>query len=276
MKDGAEHYGLIICLFPNFLRLKLCYYNILLYLRRLNCLTADFNVVTNGRDISKEIDNLIPKLIMTNKVQNPENDLMVETKGKLEIFFDKYGDKLLKAVIGIAIAAVVVFLAVSVIKSSTQKNEQAAQAALTVALTTDAGVEAYEAIVAEFDGTAAANTASYVAGAELLKAGDIEAAKAMLAKYEDGKGTAAEVINGLVYTLRGDIAVEENDLQSAADLYTKALAASADVQTWETNSTKLALVYIAMGDVAKSQETYKALVARFPELKQKYTKYIAE
>lgn len=213
---------------------------------------------------------------MTNKVQNPENDLMVETKGKLEIFFDKYGDKLLKAVIGIAIAAVVVFLAVSVIKSSTQKNEQAAQATLTVALTTDAGVEAYEAIVAEFDGTAAANTASYVAGAELLKAGDIEATKAMLAKYEDGKGTAAEVINGLVYTLRGDIAVEENDLQSAADLYAKALAASADVQTWETNSTKLALVYIAMGDVAKSQETYKALVARFPELKQKYTKYIAE
>lgn len=223
-----------------------------------------------------ENNNLIPKLIMTNKVQNPENDLMVETKGKLEIFFDKYGDKLLKAVIGVAIAAVVVFLAVSVIKSSSQKNEQAAQAALTVALTTDAGVEAFEAIVAEFEGTAAANTASYVAGAELLKAGDIEAAKATLAKYEVAEGTAAEVINGLVYTLRGDIAVEENDLQSAADLYTKALAASADVQTWETNSTKLALVYIAMGDVAKSQETYKALVARFPELKQKYTKYIAE
>jgi hypothetical protein len=31
-----------------------------------------------------------------------------------------------------------------------------------------------------------------------------------------------------------------------------------------------------MGDVAKAQETYKALVARFPELKQTYTKYIAE
>ena len=39
---------------------------------------------------------------------------------------------------------------------------------------------------------------------------------------------------------------------------------------------KLALVYTAMGDVAKAEETYKALVARFPELKQKYSKYIAE
>ena len=213
---------------------------------------------------------------MTNKVQTPENDLMVETKGKLEIFFDKYGDKLLKAVIAVAIAAVVVFVAVSVVKSSSLKKEQAAQAALTVALTTDAGVEAYQAVVAEYEGTAAANTAAYVAGAEMLKAGDIEAAKAMLANYKDAEGVAAEVINGLVYTLRGDIAVEENDLQAAAELFGKAMAASADVYTYENNAVKLALVYTAMGDAEKAQQTYKELVARFPELKQKYTKYIAE
>ena len=213
---------------------------------------------------------------MTNKVQNPENDLMVETKGKLEVFFDKYGDKLLKAVIGIAIAAVVIFLAVSLIKGRGEKAEQAAQAALTVALTSDADVDVFVDIAATYAGTAAANTATYVAGAKSIKAGDVESAKAMLANYKDAKGVAAEVINGLVYSLRGDIAVEENDLQSAVELYTKALASSADVQTWETNSTKLALAYVAMGDVAKSQETYKALVARFPELKQKYTKYIAE
>ena len=224
----------------------------------------------------KENNNLIPKLIMTNKVQTPENDLMVETKGKLEIFFDKYGDKLLKAVIAIAIAAVVIFLAVSIVKSGSQKKENAAQTALTVALTTDAGVEAYEAIVAEYEGTAAANTAAYIAGANLLEAGDIEAAKAMLANYKDAKGVAAEVINGLVYTLRGDIAVEENDLQSAAELFVKAMAASADIHTYENNALKLALVYTAMGDAEKAQQTYKELVARFPEFKQKYAKYIAE
>ncbi len=213
---------------------------------------------------------------MTNKVQNPENDLMVETKGKLEIFFEKYGDKLLKIVIGAAIAAVVIFFAFNMINGKSQKNEYAAQAALTVALTSDAEVEAYQAIITEYEGTAAANTATYIVGAELLKAGDVEGAKAMLEAYKDAEGAAAEVINGLVYSLRGDIAVEQNDLQSAADLFAKAIASSADIQNWETNSTKLALVYTAMGDVAKSQETYKALVARFPELKQKYSKYIAE
>ena len=213
---------------------------------------------------------------MANKVQIPENDLMVETKGKLELFFDKYGDKLLKAVIAIAIVAVVVFLAVSVIKSGAQKKENAAQAALTVALTTEAAVEAYEAIVAEYEGTAAANTAAYIAGANHLEAGNIEAAKAMLANYKDAEGIAAEVINGMVYTLRGDIAVEENDLQSAAEFFGKAMAASADVYTYENNALKLALVYTAMGDAEKAQQTYKGLVARYPEFKQKYAKYIAE
>lgn len=213
---------------------------------------------------------------MTNKVQNPENDLMVETKGKLEVFFEKYGDKLLKAVIGLAIAAVVVFFAVNMINGSSEEKEQAAQAALTVALTSDAEVEAYQAIIAEYAGTAAANTAAYVAGAELLKAGDVEGAKAMLESYKNGEGTAAEVINALVYSLRGDIAVEQNDLQTAANLFAEAIAASADIQNWETNSIKLALVYTAMGDVVKAEETYEALVARFPELKQKYVKYIAE
>ena len=213
---------------------------------------------------------------MTNKVHTPENDLMVETKGKLEIFFDKYGDKLLKAVIGIAIAAVVIFLAISVVKSGSQKKEQAAQAALTVALTSDAAVEAYEAIIAEYEGTAAANTAAYVVGAKMLKAGDIEAAKAMLANYKDAEGVAAEVINGLVYTLRGDIAVEENDLQSAAELFTKAMNASNDLYTAESATRKLALVYGAMGDAEKASEAYKALVAKFPELSATYAKYIAE
>lgn len=213
---------------------------------------------------------------MTKKVQNPENDLMVETKGKLEIFFEKYGNKTLKLVIGVAIVAAVAFTTMAIIDGNAKEKELAAQAQLTTALMTDAGVEAYQAIIAEYEGTAAANTATYLAGAKLLEAGDIAGAKAMLEKYVDAEGAAAELINAKVYTLRGDIAVEENDLQGAADLFAKALAASADVQTWKTNSTKLALVYNAMGDVAKEQETYKALVARFPELKQAYAKYIAE
>ena len=213
---------------------------------------------------------------MANKVQNPEHDLMVETKGKLETFFDNYGNKILWTLIGITITAVAVYLVLSFMNSSNQKKENTAQAALTVALTTEADVAAYVAIVDEYAGTKAANTAAYMAGAEYLQAGDLENAKAYLAKYTNAEGAAGEIINALVYTLRGDIAVEENDLQSAADLFNKAIEASDDEFTYENNARKLALVYGAMGDNDKVQEVYKNLIAKYPELKMTYTKYLAE
>lgn len=213
---------------------------------------------------------------MANKVQNPEHDLMVETKGKLETFFDNYGNKILWTLIGITITAVAVYLVLSFMNSSNQKKENTAQAALTVALTTEADVAAYVAIVDEYAGTKAANTAAYMAGAEYLQAGDLENAKAYLAKYTNAEGAAGEIINALVYTLRGDIAVEENDLQSAAELFNKAIEASDDEFTYENNARKLALVYGAMGDNDKVQEVYKNLIAKYPDLKMTYTKYLAE
>lgn len=213
---------------------------------------------------------------MANKVQNPENDIMVETKGKLETFFDNYGNKLLWALIAVAVAAVAIYLVVSIISSNNEKKENTAQAALTVAITTDAAVEAYVAVVDEYAGTKAANTAAYMAGAEYLEAGNLENAKAYLAKYVDAEGAAGEIINALVLTLRGDIAVEENDLQSAVELFNAAIAASADEANYEKNAHKLALVYAAMGDSEKAQETYKALVEKYPNLLAKYAKNISK
>jgi tetratricopeptide (TPR) repeat protein len=201
---------------------------------------------------------------------------MVETKGKLELFFDNYGNKVLKALVGITLVAVAIFVVVGIMNNSAEKKENAAQAALTVALTTEAEVEAYVAIANDYAGTKAANTAVYMAGAEYLEAGDLENAKAYLAKYENAEGAAGEIINALVYTLRGDIAVEENDLQSAVELFTKALEASDDMYTAETATRKVALVYAAMGDAQKASEAYKALVAKYPELTISYAKYIAE
>ena len=213
---------------------------------------------------------------MANKVQGPETDIMVETKGKLELFFDNYGNKILWGLIGVALVAVAIFVAISIVDGANQKKEDAAQAALTVAITTDAEVEAYVAVVEQYEGTKAANTAAYLVGAEYLKAGDLENAKNYLAKYTDAEGIAGEIINSLVYMLRGDVAVEENDLQTAEQMYVKALEANDDVYTYERVANKLALTYAAMGNGEKAQQTYKAMVAKYPELKSKYSKYIAE
>ena len=94
--------------------------------------------------------------------------------------------------------------------------------------------------------------------------------------YVDGEGAAAELINAQVYGLRGDIAVEENDLQSAVELFKKAAAASDDSYSFITYNEKLALVYAAMGDEAASVECYKNIVKEYPATERQYQRFIKE
>ena len=213
---------------------------------------------------------------MANKVQNPETDLMVETKGKLEVFFDKYGSKLLKALLAVTISAVGVFVWFSYSESSTAENEQAAELALTNAINGMGDAESFVAVYNEYQNTKAGNTAAYMAGAAYLEANDLANAKNYLSKYENVEGEAGEIINALVYTLRGDIAVEENDLNTAIELYTSALNASDDFYSYSNAVEKLAVVYSAMGEAEKVQELYVALVAKYPAQADNYTKFIRE
>lgn len=213
---------------------------------------------------------------MANKVQQPENDIMVETKGKLELFFDNYGNKLLWALGCVTALALCAFLVYTFVHHRNEKNEMTAGAALAAVVEADGAAEEYVALVDEYAGTKAANTASYMAGAAYLESGDLANAKLYLEKYENAEGAAGELINAVVLSLRGDIAVEENDLQSAETLYREAMAMSDEPMTYTENAQKLALVYEAMGDMAKAQQCYKDIVAKYPEQKRAFAKFIAE
>lgn len=213
---------------------------------------------------------------MTNKVNHLENDIMVETKGKLELFFDKYGNKLLLGLGCVTALAIVFFLVSSIAENREAKREAQADAVLAVALNGEAAAEDYVAIVEEYGKTKAGNTASYLAGAAYLKAGDLENAKLYLEKYNDAKGAAGEILNTLVLVLRGDLAVEQNDLLSAEALYRKAMEASNDPVTYADAAEKLALVYQAMGEEAKAEQCYKDVVAKYPEQARSYSKLISK
>lgn len=213
---------------------------------------------------------------MTNKVHQPENDIMVETKGKLELFFDKYGNKLLVALGVITVLALAFFLVSSIAENRAAKREVMADAALAVALNGEGTAEEYVAVVEEYGKTKAGNTAAYLAGAAYLEAGDMENAKLYLEKYNNAEGAAGEIINALVLMLRGDLAVEQNDLQSAEALYRESMQCSNDPVTYTNGAQKLALVYQAMGDDAKAEQCYKELIAKYPEQARNYTKYISK
>ena len=211
---------------------------------------------------------------MTNNVKTPETDLMVETKGKLELFFDKNGNKLLWGLIIIGFALSAFFIFKNYNDSRKERKEQNASVALANEFNTTKSVEGYEKVQADYAGTEAANTACLLAAAAALEANDIEKAEAELAKYEATEGAAGEMLNAKVLGLRGDVAVEKNDLQTAAEFFAQAAAASDDEHTFVTYTKKLALVYEAMGDNAKAQECYKEIVKKYPAQERAMAKSI--
>lgn len=211
---------------------------------------------------------------MAHNVKTPETDIMVETKGKLELFFDKHGNKLLWLIITVGIVLSGYFIFKNYSDSRSEANEQSASIAMANELNGADSVEGYAKVQKEYDGTAAANTATMLAAAAALEAGDIAKADAELAKYEMAEGAAGEMINAMVLGLRGDIAVEKNELQAAAENFAKAAAASDDEHTFVTYSKKLALVYEAMGDNAKAQECYKEIVKKYPAQERAMAKFI--
>lgn len=211
---------------------------------------------------------------MTNNVQTPETDLMVETKGKLELFFDKNGNKLLWGIIIVGFALSAFFLFKNVSDGRKERKEKNASVAVANELNGANSVEGFEKVQADYAGTEAANSACLLAAAAALEAGDLEKAEAELVKYETTEGAAGEMLNGKVLGLRGDIAVEKNDLQTAADLFAAAAKASNDEHTFVTYTKKLALVYEAMGDNAKAQECYKDIVKKYPSQERAMAKFI--
>lgn len=211
---------------------------------------------------------------MANNVQTPENDLMVETKGKLELFFDKQGNKVLWTLIIVGFLLSAFFIVKNFTDGRKAQKEEAASVAMANELNGAMSVEGFDKVQEEYEGTAAANTAAYLAAATAMEAGDFEKAEAELAGYVKAEGAAGEMLNAKVLGLKGDIAVEKNDLQTAAERFAEAAAASNDEHTFVTYTKKLALVYAAMGDEAKAQECYKEIVKKYPSQQSAMAKYI--
>ena len=199
---------------------------------------------------------------------------MVETKGKLELFFDKNGNKLLWALIIVGVALSAFFIFKNVRDGRNLVKEQAASEAVAAELNDANSVEGFDKIQADYKGTEAANSAAFLAAAAALQAGDIEKAEAELAAYVPAEGAAGEMLNAKVLGLKGDIAVEKNDMQTAAERFAEAAAASNDEHTFVTYTKKLALVYQAMGDEAKAQQCYKDIVAKYPAQERAMAKFI--
>ena len=217
---------------------------------------------------------------MKNKVETPQQDVMIEAKGKLETFFEKYSKQILYGLLIVACVCVIFFFWRSRSERQARVTEANAQVALVAAydaieLNDYAGAAAAaENVVSQYEGTDAANLAAYIAGASYVKLGDFDNARKYLAKYEAKEGAAAEMIDAMALGLQGDIAVEQDDLQAAAGFFAKAAAASTDPVTEPMFLRKLAAVYAAQGEQEKAAECYRKIVEKYPAQAATVEKYL--
>ncbi len=217
---------------------------------------------------------------MANKVETPQQDIMIEAKGKLETFFEKHSKQILWGLLIVACVCVIFFFWRSRSERQARVDESNAQVALVAAydaleLNDYAGAAAAaEEVASKYEGTDAANLAAYIAGASYVKLGDFDKASTQLAKYEAKEGAAADMIAAMALGLQGDIAVEQDDLQAAADFFSKAAAASADPVTEPMFLRKLAAVYAAQGEQEKAAECYRKIVEKYPAQAATVEKYL--
>lgn len=214
---------------------------------------------------------------MAKNVNAPETDVVVNTKGKLENLFEKYGKALLWVLVVVAVAVGGYFIYKSYSEKKVAEKKEALMVKTSQALVAGGAAEAIAiADNKENANTASANFANYLAAARYLAEGDIDAANERISKFVVfEEGDLAAMINAAAYGVRGDIAVERGDYKAAIAEFEKAIKASDDMHTFVTYNEKAARVYSAMlNDNASAMKYYKAIVAKYPEKEGKYAKYI--
>ena len=209
---------------------------------------------------------------MTKKVQNQEEVIVAETVSKAEKFFENHGKKVLA---GLAVVLVLVG-AGFFYKSYSDKNEVAAQELIygaqenfkgetpnyELALNGDGVIAGFLDVIEQYGSTPAGNLAKHYAGVCYLHLGDLANAEQYLSQYSTTDGVTGEVLNAENYGLRGDIAVENDDLDAALSLYAKAVKASENEYTSSTYLYKQILVHAAQGNASKAEECYNELKSK--------------
>ena len=209
------------------------------------------------------------------KIENQQEAAVVEAVSKTEQFFQQNGKNVVIALVVVVLLVVGGYLYKSlVIDNNEQKaSEMIVEAQdrfagenpdFALALNGDENGAGFLEVAEQYGSTAAGNIANHYAGICYLRLGDLENAEKYLAQYDAVDELAGEVVNAQNLGLRGDIAVEKGEYEAAANLYDKAVKASANLYTAPLYTYKQILVFAALGKKAEAEQALKALQANYP------------
>lgn len=200
------------------------------------------------------------------KVKTNE-ELLENAELQTKSFFTKHS----KTIIGTFIAVLVIGMGIALWQLAWVKPfEREAQVALFKAQAAfESQTADYAALLVEFENVAtnyestpAGNEAHYYAAACALRTGDVEKASQNIEAFDEVDGEMGVAINALALVLKGDVAVEKQQLAEAAALYEEA-AEAVNGYSAPLALMKAARVYNALGEVEKAQVALKKIVENY-------------
>ena len=198
-----------------------------------------------------------------------------EAVSKTEAFFEKNSKTFVAAVVAFCVVVGGVYgyrklvaeprveKASELIAEAQYRFEQE-NADFALALNGDASAPGFAQVAEQYGNTPAGNLANMYAAACALRLGDYAMAEKYINDFSTVKGVAGEMINAMAIGIKGDIAVEQDDLAKAASLFEKAAAASDNQFTTPLYLRKASQAYRAMGNVEKANAQLQTIMEKYP------------
>jgi predicted negative regulator of RcsB-dependent stress response len=198
---------------------------------------------------------------------NTNEELLENAELQTKSFFTKHS----KTIIGTFIAVVVIAMGIALWQLAWVKPlEREAQVTLFKAQSAfESQTADYAALLVEFENVAAnygstpaGNEAHFYAAACALRTGDVEKASQNIEAFDEMDGEMGAAVNALAIVLKGDIAVEKQQIAEAVALYEEA-AETVNAYSAPMALLKAARCYIALGEGEKAQVALKKIVENY-------------
>ena len=212
---------------------------------------------------------------MAKEVVTPQDEMLATAQTQGENFFEKNSKMVITAIVVIFVLAAAIFgYRKAIIEPRNNKAQEmlfeaqyqfeSQNADLALALNGNENTPGFVQVIEQYGNTPAGNLAQMYAAACSLRLGELDQAESYISKFNDVKGIPGQIVNAMAAGIKGDIAVEKGDFESAAKLFEKAAKISDNNFSAPMYLRKAAMSYNAIGQADKAQALYKEILDTYP------------